>query len=210
MTVWQDFDNIHKNLNPQEFYESVIVPLVSKDYCIETFSIQEDALYVLVSEHKKPISRQILIIQFQLDSEHCGFRVLNEQDQPINFQCPEELLIQSCNKNDLAFEWRDAHQSLSLQKKIALTIHKKSLHLADDFKTIKKWRKQLRQGMVIRNSVYGTVAFDRICPALTQFFFVLDEHNNEIYCHFNEFSIGEINSALDEWTAENFKPSIGF
>lgn len=210
MTVWQNIDLTWNIRSPEKFFEQIIRPLVRRSYVIEDQAIQNDAIYLLVCKDRMVLTRRILIVQFQLDGEFAGFRIMEEHDQPLNFSCPFRLLERSCNKELLAFEWRDAHRNLSLQRKIASAIPNESQHLADNFKTMHKWRETLRKGMVIHSQKYGDLLFQRVCPSLTQFIYVKDDKRQELYCHYNEFSFDEIESAINEVAAANFKPSIGF
>lgn len=210
MTTWHSFETNLNTISPFWLYENHIAPHVAKNMKIEAFSITGDAMYILAHEPEDYLFKRILIAQYQLYGQYRGFRILEEHNQPLNFHCPKELLIQSTNRHALAEEWRKAQHNPSLQRELTLSINQESLHLADDFMTVKKWRKQLRYGMVIESKIYGKVTFDRPCSQLIQFMYVLDHKKNEIYCHFNEFSIAEINTALNKWTSRNLKPSIGF
>lgn len=210
MAVWQNLDSKWHINSPEQLFEQVLRPLVRKFYVIEDQAIQRDAIYLLVCKDRILLTRRILIVQYQLDGKFAGFRILEEHDQPLNFHCPFRMIERSCNKEFRAFEWRDAHRNLSLQRKIASAIPNESQHLANNFKTMHKWRETLRKGMVIHSQKYGDLIFQRVCPSLTQFIYVKDSKRKELYCHYNEFSFDEIEAAINAWTPLNLKLSIGF
>lgn len=209
MTQWQRLKNAKEYLSIEEFYRNEIVPYLSKLYVIKDYALQHDAIYLVVSTHSF-YSPQILIVQYKIYGEDSGFRVLKEEDQPFNFTCPQNLLILSSNKSDAAKQWRNAHKKPAVRKAILQHIDECTEHIADDLKTIKKWRQALRYGMVITNSNLGVVRFDRVCPVLPQFLYVLDANNKEIYCHFNDFKKQEIIKAISHWESANFKSTLGF
>lgn len=207
MAKWEIL-KIFGEYRSEKLFIEHILPIIKQAHHVHDAHQSSDAFYVLVSSYPHT-SKKILIVQYRIEKNQMGFRILDEEIQPFNFSCPAKMLAESTNKDPKAAEWREANSNPIIRKKIVTNISDEALHLADDFETVKQWRTYLQKGAEINSAEYGLVIFNRACNILIQFLYVHDRFGQEIYCHVNDFTPDEINKAIESWNLKIQKSSTG-